>query len=76
MINNNLDKTYILYKRNWRPPNERNIIYIPYDMKYESLYKDIKQNIRNKYPSYMIITRLNNSTQKIIRCKDANYKLE
>ena len=46
-----------------------------YDQTLESnqLQQNLKQYLRNKYPHKRIVYKLNNSIQKLIRCKDAQY---
>ncbi len=68
-----LDMKYIYYKPIYIPLRNKNCVQIPYDPRIN--YQQLKTNINKIYPRNRIVYKLNDSIQKIIRCKDANYDL-
>ena len=72
-----LNQNKLYYKPIWIPPEEKSIITIPYDTILYNMnrYNLIKQIIQKEHPNQRIVFKLNDSIQKVIRCKDANYDL-
>ena len=70
-----INQSKIKYKPKWIPNNERKYVPILYDKTLASntSYHKIKKHVHHKHPHIRIIPKLNNSIQKIIRCKDAKY---
>ena len=73
-VNESIKQNKIKYKPIWIPDNEKGYIPMLYDKILTSSQCSLKQYLRLKYPYKKIIYRMNNSFQKIIRSKDANYK--
>ena len=71
------NNTKLYHKSLWIPQDEKKIISIPYDesLKHNDVDKQMINTLKYNYPHKRIIYKLNNSIQKVIRCKDANYDL-
>ena len=72
-----LKLTKIKYKPMHLYGEDKNYISILYDdtLANNSIQFHLKQYLKYKYPNKRIIFKLNNSIQKLIRCKDNNYQL-
>ena len=68
-----LNKIY--YRPLWIPEEEKSIIKMPYDKLINDTSKCIKNIYKKQNPNKRIVHKLNDSIQKVIRCKGANYKL-
>ena len=71
--NFNLKQIKIKYKPLWIPDNEKGYIPILYDKILANSQYALKQYLHLIYPYKKIVYKLNNSIQKMIRTKDANY---
>ena len=73
--NNMIKQNKIKYKPMWVPGEEKGYISILYDniLQNNPIHRSIKQYIRMTHPNKKIVYTLNDSIQKIIRCKDAKY---
>ena len=71
----NLNKTKIKYNPKWVPGDEKGYISIIYDkmLVNNQIHNAFKQHFKKLYPKKRIVHKLNNSIQKLIRCKDAQY---
>ena len=65
----------IKYKPSWIPDNEKGYIPIIYDKILSNSQYSLKQYLKLKYPYKRMVHKLNNSIQKTLRCKDANYQM-
>ena len=72
---NIIKQNKIKYKPIWVPNEEKGYISILYDdiLQNNPIHHSIKQYIRMTHPKKKIVYILNDSIQKIIRCKDAQY---
>ena len=74
-INMILNQCTLFYKPLWIPDDEKHFIFTPYDKLINDMkrQKYIKIFLKQKYPNKHIVYKLNDSIQKVIRCKNANY---
>ena len=68
-----LKQEKIKYTPSWIPSDEKRYIPILFDKTLSNSQYNLKKYLKYKHPQKRIIYKLNNSIQKIIRSKDANY---
>ena len=74
-INSIIQQTKIRYKSIWIPDDEKRYIQIIHDeiLASNNNQYNLKNYLNQTYPNKRIVCKLNNSIQKLIRCKDAQY---
>ena len=72
-LKSNMMQLKIKYKPKWIPYDEREYLSIIYDRKLLYNIKLLKSYFNKVHPNKRLIYKLNNSIQKLIRCKDAQY---
>ena len=70
-----LKQNKVYYKPIWTMKNNISILYDKILDKYNNNQNRLFKHFKQKYPNKWITYKLNDSVQKVVRCKDATYKI-